>query len=336
MGTLRRKAVASLVLLGAASAWAVEMGDPAPPLTVKTWVQGEPVKIAEAGDRLVLVEWFATRDKDSQATVPRLNRLRRLHGDRLDIVVVTDEDEDVVRKFLATTPLRTRVALDQDTTTKQAWMQHIVTQPYAFIVREGTVVWRGSPARGLYPAVADLLADRYSADRYKRLNELYFELTHALKAHKTEEVLGFLDQMMAAVPEDAWAYRLKVNILRKQGRPRAAREVYLAMGKLCASDPDALAEAAQRLGTANGLFLRAMPEALGFARQAVELTKRKEADILAVLARCHYELAHLDKAIEIQTEALAVATGAEKRIIEPTLAFYRAERERRAADPEAQ
>ena len=318
-----------------AAACAVEMGDRAPPLTVSTWLHGEPLAIADAKGRLVVVVWFATWDKEGQQAVPRLNRLARLYGDKLDIVAVTDEDEPVVRKFLAATPVRYRVALDKGTASKKAWMQFIVESLHAFIVRDGTIAWHGHPARGLYPAVADLLAGRYDAARYKTLTKTHFEMTHALKAHKADEVLRLLGQMIATVPEDAWAYGLTLSIYRKQRRSAEARETCIAMGKACASDPDALADAAKLLATAGSLYLRDMPLALDFAQRAADLTKRQETEPLEVLARCHYELAHLAKAIEAQEQALEVAAPPDRPSIEHTLAFYRAEQARRAADPDA-
>jgi len=322
-------------VLCSALACAVEMGDRAPPLTVSTWLHGEPLAIADAKGRLVIVVWFATWDKEGQQAVPRLNRLARLYGDKLDIVAVTGEDEPAVRKFLAATPVRYRVALDQGAATKKAWMQFIVESLHAFIVRNGTIAWHGHPARGLYPAVADLLAGRYDPARYKTLNKTYFEMTHALKAHKTDEVLRLLGQMIATVPEDAWAYGLKLSICRKQRRSAEARETCIAMGKACTSDPDALAKAARLLATAGSLYLRDMPLALDFAQRAADLTKSQEAEPLAVLARCHYELGHLAKAIDAQALALKLAAPAARPVIERTLAFYRAERVRRAQDPEA-
>ena len=317
------------------SAWALEVGDPAPPLKVKAWLSGEPLAVADAKAKLVIVEWWATWCADSREAIPRLNRLQRLHGDKLDIVAVTDEDEPVVRKFLAATPVRYRVALDKGTASKKVWMQYVVTTPYAFIVRDGEIAWRGSPERGLYPAVADLLAGHYDAKRYARLNETHFEMTHALKAHKTDEVLRLLDLMIATVPEDAWAYQLRLSIFRKQRRSPEARATCIAMGKRCTSDPDALAEAARLLATAGGLSLRDMPLALDLAQQAADLTKGQEAPILATLARCRYELGHLTKAIEIQALALEAADPADRATIEHTLRFYRHERDRRAKDPDA-
>jgi thiol-disulfide isomerase/thioredoxin len=316
-------------------ACAVEVGDAAPALKAKAWLQGEPLDPATVKDKLVVVEWFATWCADSQKAVARLNRLQRLYGEKLDIVAMTEEDEAAVRKFLATYPARYRVALDQGVASKKVWMQFVVVTPYAFIARDGKLVWTGSPERGLYPAVADLLAGRFDPQRYVKLNAIHFEMTHALKAHKTDEVLRLLDQMIATVPEDAWAYGLKLSIYRKQHASAEARETCIAMGKHCTSDPDALAEAAKLLATAGGLYLRDMPLALSFAQRAADLTKGQEAEALEVLARCHYELGHLAKAVETQQAALGVAAPADRPSVERTLTFLRAEQARRAADPDA-
>ena len=336
IGTSVRACVALLAMaLLLPAAQALEVGNAAPPLEVKAWLVGEPLSPADVKGKLIVVEWFATWCEDSQKAVPRLNRLQRLHGDQLDIVAVTDEDESVVRKFLAATPVRYRVALDRGTASKKAWMQFIVMMPHAFIVRDGKIAWHGDPHRGLYPAIADLLAGRYDPRRYTKLDKLHFEMTHALKAHKTDEVLRFLDRMIATVPEDAWAYDLKLSILRKQRNSAEARATCIAMGKHCTSDPDALAEAAKLLATAGSLHLRDLPLALELAQRATDLTRSQEADILVTLARCHYELGHLAKGIEAQELALKVAAPGDRPVAERTLGFLRDERQRRASDPDA-
>jgi len=268
--------------------------------------------------------------------VPRLNRLQRVYGTHLDIVAVTEEDEAVVRRHLASVPVAYRVALDNGIASKRAWMTHVVTTPYAFLVgRDGKIAWRGDPAIGLYPALADLLAGRYDPARYTKLNETHFAFTHALKAHKIDEMLRLLDQMIVTVPEDAWAYHIKLPILRKQRKTHDARELYIAMGKRCTSDPDALAEAARKMATVTSLTLRDVPLALTFAQRAAELTRNQEPPILDILARVHYELGHLAKAIETTTLAAELATGNDKAVLTRTLDFYRGEQARRAADPDA-
>lgn len=335
---MQKALIALAIAVGFSSmAWALEVGDPAPPLEVRGWIAEKPLTIAEAkGKKLVIVEWWATWDADSRKMIPRLNRLQRLHGEKLDIVAVTDEDEGAVKKVLATTPIRYRLALDKGVASKKVWMQYITTTPYAFIVGlDGKIAWHGSPERGLYPAVADLLADRFDSTRFVKLNATYTELTHSLKAGKIDEVLRFLDQMIATVPEDAWAHGLKLSIYRKQRRSAEAREACIAMGKACAGDPDALAEAAQRLATAGGLPLRDMPLALGLAKQAADLTKGQEPGILATLARCHYELGHLTQAALTQALAVKAAGEADQPALIPALRFYAHEQQRRAKDPDA-
>jgi len=148
-------------------------------------------------------------------------------------------------------------------------------------------------------------------------------------------VLRLLGQMIATVPEDAWAYGLTLSIYRKQRRSAEARETCIAMGKACTSDPDALADAAKLLATAGSLYLRDVPLALAFAQRAADLTKRQETEPLEVLARCHYELGHLAKAIEAQGAALKIAAPGDRPSIERTLHFLRDERQRRASDPDA-
>ena len=66
------------------------------------------------------------------------------------------------------------------------------------------------------------------------------------------------------------------------------------------------------------------------ATRAVELTDRKDGAILDTLARVHFEKGNIDKAIELQTEAVAKAQPEMKAEIEKTLAQYK---EARAKKP---
>jgi len=150
-----------------------------------------------------------------------------------------------------------------------------------------------------------------------------------------EEPYDLLAEMIATVPEDAWAHASRAAILVKQRKLLEARNAYLAMGRACRNDPEALADAASRLATASHLYLRDLPAALDFAQRAVAVTASKDPDALDTLARVHYELGHPAKAVEAQALAVKAAPEREQPGLEATLAFYRREQARRAADPDA-
>jgi tetratricopeptide (TPR) repeat protein len=215
-------------------------------------------------------------------------------------------------------------------------MSGITGLPHAFIVaRDGRVAWHGSPHIGMAPALSDLLAGTYRPERYQKLNKLRRQLAFAIKAHDAPKAMACFDQMIATVPEDAWAHQNRASILAKQDKMRETRDAYLAMGRSCTSDPDALAEAARRLATTRYLHLRDMPAALAFAERAAEITDRRDLKVLRTLARVHYELGHVAKAAEVQARAVSIAPEGEQALLRATLLFYQREAQRRAADPHA-
>jgi len=60
-----------------------------------------------------------------------------------------------------------------------------------------------------------------------------------------------------------------------------------------------------------------------FASRAVELTERKDASVLDTLARAKFEKGDLDKAIEIETEALSKADTDSRADVRETLDKYK-------------
>ena len=134
---------------------------------------------------------------------------------------------------------------------------------------------------------------------------------------------------------DPGAYRQKRDLLAAQGKADAAHHVLLAMAQGCAADPDVLAEVAAELASTPDLKRRDLTKALELADKAVELTKGREADILAVQARVHYELGHLARAAQIANQAVVVAPEVEAEEFKAAAAFYRNELARRRRDPDA-
>lgn len=66
------------------------IGEVAPDLSVKTWIIGGPLTLAELRGRVVLVEFWATWCKPCQGMFPKLRKLHEQSGPRgLDIIAIT-------------------------------------------------------------------------------------------------------------------------------------------------------------------------------------------------------------------------------------------------------
>lgn len=93
----------------------------------------------------LLVEFWATWCLPCRRSVPHLNDLyARYHPQGLEVIGVTDEDEQAVRGFQQQLPMRYRVAIN---TPRNLYSRFGVDGiPQAFLVdRTGRVVWTGHP-----------------------------------------------------------------------------------------------------------------------------------------------------------------------------------------------
>ncbi|MBI1349425.1 redoxin domain-containing protein [bacterium] len=135
-------------------AWAQEasLGDAAPPLSVSSWVKGEPVDLtASKGERVYLIEFWGTWCPPCRESIPHLTEVQKKYGERgLVIVGISDEEAETVRPFVAKQGDRMKytVAIDKEQKTTEAYMGAfgLDSIPSAFLVdRKGKVVWFGHP-----------------------------------------------------------------------------------------------------------------------------------------------------------------------------------------------
>lgn len=329
-------ALAAVVLCGA-SARALEVGDPAPPLQVKAWASNTPVTPEAAKGKVLVVDFWATWCQPCRQTIPYLNRLHKKYADKGVVFVgITEENEAAVKKFLGTMAMDYHVGLDDGSKTNDAYMKNIPGMPHAFVVdRDGKVAWHGHPMARMERVIEDVVAGKYDLARARKLAALREKLSPAVRSRDPEKILAMLDQVIKEVPDDPDAYRAKRAVLRDQGKADETWAVLRAMAAGCPKDPDALLEAALTLGTTGDLEHRDLPTALQLAQQAAALAGPDATGALASLARIHYELGHVALAADAAAKAAATAEGEEKKTLEAHAAFYRKELERRRKDPDA-
>lgn len=336
---MSRTAVAIVLaaMLACASAFALDVGDAAPPLTVRKWVGNTPVTLESAKGKVLVVEFWATWCAPCRQTIPQINKLHKKYGDKEVVFVgVTEEEEAPARKFMETVAMDYHVGLDTGGKTNDAYMKNIPGIPHAFVVdREGKVVWHGHPLARLDRVVEQLVAGKFDMARAKKLSDLRDKLAEVARGRDSEKILAALDEAIKAVPDDPDAYRFKRAILNDQGKTDEAWAMLLAMAAGCAKDSDVLIEVAVTIATVGDLDRRDLPKALELAKQAVELTEGKAMGALAALARVHYELGHIALAAETATKAAAIAEGEDKKALGAQAAFYRKELERRRKDTDA-
>ena len=169
-------ALSILSVVLALNAHAADLGDPAAPLVISEWTKGQPVDLAVAkGKQVVVVEFWATWCPPCRASIPHLTELQKKFKD-VRFVGVSDEDATVVKKFVAKMgeKMDYAVAVDKERKTSAGYMEAygIGGIPHAFIVDlHGQVVWNGHPMDGLEQALQEVVSGKFDIAKVKQRAE---------------------------------------------------------------------------------------------------------------------------------------------------------------------
>src|SRR3984957_8730335 len=128
------------------------LGKPAPEITVQKWLSAEP----DRKGKFVLIDFWATWCPPCRKAVPELNRFHEKFGDKLVVMGISDEKEDVVRKF---TDENIKYYSALDTTAALKKQYEVTGIPHCVIINPaGTVVWEGFPFLDGYELTDEVVA----------------------------------------------------------------------------------------------------------------------------------------------------------------------------------
>jgi thiol-disulfide isomerase/thioredoxin len=319
----------------------LHIGDPAPAIKVGAWVKGEPVTSFEK-DRVYVVEFWATWCVPCKKSIPHLSAVQEkfaARGVTLLAVSVWEDDQKLVKPFVDElgSAMGYRVAMDSVPARAKAnlgqmvllWLRPAGEEylPSAFIVDgSGRIAWIGNsleidaPLESVVAGTWDLEQAKTKNEQRLKVNAMLRKLRELLPMKsgaqgKTDwkSVLALIDEVCAVDPTKQYEtapdrFRALLQLEREDEAYAYARKLAeesykddaLKLNLLAwwIVEPDAAHAPRRDLGIA-----------LQLAKRADELTKHKNAAIMDTLAVVYFESGDVNKALEIQEQAVKLAAG---------------------------
>lgn len=306
---------------GLAAAAELNVGDPAPRLSIKDWIKGAPVTPAKAKtEDVIVVEFWATWCAPCRASAPHLSKLQETFKNRgVTFIGISNENKKTVEAFLKggfDANMRYTLAIDDANKTNRAWMQAAGQQgiPTAFVVQGGKIRWIGHPMGGLDLKVAELCGDKDYPKRMARLGKLQGEFQQAIKAEQWAAAVNAVDGILEIEPENIGMRLAKYHLLIvKLGEAAEGAKFGQAFVANCNNANDLHVFAWATLTHADFATARDLELSTAAAEKATRLSKEKDPGIIDTYARALAESGDLPGAIEWQTKAVKLSEGGKTR-----------------------
>lgn len=319
------------------------LGDPAPPITIDTWVKGEPVPALEKG-KPYIVEFWATWCGPCRQSIPHLTELQAKFKEQgLTVIGISSSERNGladVRPFVEKMggKMEYHVAWDKAGATNRAYMAAAGQTgiPTAFVVDQaGRIAWIGHPVYP--PGVLDRVLEQVVAGQYDvdaavataaKIRQVESDLTAAAQASDIPRVVAALDQLMAIDPtrfDQAAIKKLEILLFQQKDYAAGYKWATELVDTAYRERAEMLNAIAWAIADAPELEQRDLELALRAARRANDLTSGQEAQILDTLARVHFARGERDLAVKRAEEAVKLAIdGKTKDEIQKHLDEYRA------------
>jgi len=137
----------------------------APDLVVEKWLTDEP----ETAGKYLLIEFWATWCRQCRLAIPRLNSLHSKFGEDMVVIGISDEKEDVVRRFKEP---EIDYYIASDTQARMKDKVGVFGIPHVIIVEPGGyVVWEGFPLLKGYELTGEVVEKILKASKNGRAAE---------------------------------------------------------------------------------------------------------------------------------------------------------------------
>jgi len=284
------------VSLGCAGlACAGDLGDPAPPLHVSTWVKGAPVDVtAGRGEKIYIIEFWAPWCQVCRQCAPLLSRVQDTYRERGVVIVAIaqpKEKPEVVQTFVAEMgeKLTYAVALDDDGQTWQAYMGafgfELNDVPHVFVIdREGRLIWHDVPQR--LPRILDrIVAGEFDVETARKLMA---EREQVRARYRQAQKLRFV-------------YYSRVSRPGSAEKARATGEEFL---RLAHDNPGLVNDFSWEIMTHRGIADRDLDLAKKAAKLAYDGCEGQDPAIVDTYARAFFETGQIHEAIQFQRRAV--------------------------------
>jgi len=334
--------------LGAKPAFAkLDVGDAAPQLHIKDWVQGEPVDLSKVDKKAVIVvEFWATWCGPCLRGIPHISDMQDYFKDKnVTFIGVTDEDKALITRFLEggwDKKMRYTVACDDKGKTNRAWMKAAQQQgiPCAFVVNDGKVKWIGHPMddafgdtiaklvddlpnwkkaeKGL-KAEAEQRAAKERAEAEKK-NVVLAKIRNAVNNEEWQKAFDAMGELLELNPDDFAAefgryHLLQVKMDKKKDAAKYGRDLVEKTEDVRQLDTFAF----QLLKNEDFAEARDLELSLLAIKKAMKLSDEKDPSVLDTYAWVLAEQGDFKRALELGEKAVELAEGRMKVELQKSL-----------------
>jgi thiol-disulfide isomerase/thioredoxin len=306
------------------TAYALEVGDAAPLLTVKSFVKGKAIPAKLATNQTYVVEFWATWCGPCKTSIPHLTALQK-QNPKVNFIGVSilEEDQAGVKPFVKQMGAKMGYTVAMDTALgdkgfmAKNWFDAAGEDgiPTAFIIKNGKIAWIGhpmameEPLKKIQAGTWDIKTTRAmriaGKIKAKQMVIVQDKATPFLQLKQYDKALDVIDAGIKKTPsvEENLA-KMKLNLLLMLNKTEEAVTYADHLVSDIFKDPMRLNDLAW--GIVDPKIKKKVPELYPVAHKAalkaVELTENKELDILDTLAWTYFVNGDVEKAIEIETK----------------------------------